>query len=59
MHEISQAITREKLSQAIRTDARVLVTADPGCLMQMRANQAQTDQLQVVHLAEILEELAA
>ncbi|MEJ2757213.1 MAG: (Fe-S)-binding protein [Anaerolineales bacterium] len=59
MHEVSQAITRDKLAQAARTEADVLVTADPGCLMQMRANYAGDDRLQVVHLAEILEELAA
>lgn len=59
MHEVSQAITRDKLEQATRTEAGVLVTADPGCLLQMRANYAEDQHLQVVHLAEILEELAA
>ncbi len=59
MHDVSQAITRDKLSHGLHTDAGVLVTADPGCLMQMRANQTPEDHLQVVHLAEILEELAA
>ena len=36
MPEVSNAMTAEKLRQANETGAAVLVTADPGCLMQMR-----------------------
>lgn len=59
MHEVSHAITRDKLDQAAHTGSSLLVTADPGCLIQMRASNQDADGLQVVHLAEILEELAA
>ncbi|MCB2178562.1 (Fe-S)-binding protein [bacterium] len=59
MHEVSHAITREKLNQAIHTGTGLLVTADPGCLIQMRASHQEAGDLHVVHLAEILEELAA
>ena len=59
MHEVSQSMTREKLSQADETGTGILVTSDPGCLIQMRAGNAHNDGLRVLHLAEILEELAA
>jgi L-lactate dehydrogenase complex protein LldE len=59
MAEVSRAMTAEKLSQADQTDTGLLVTSDPGCLMQMRANHTENGSLLIVHLAEILEELAA
>lgn len=59
MAPVSRAMTAEKLSQAAETDTGLLVTSDPGCLMQMRANYAGNGSLRIVHLAEILEGLAA
>ncbi|HKJ26713.1 MAG TPA: (Fe-S)-binding protein [Anaerolineales bacterium] len=59
MHEVSQAITDGKLERAFATGAQVLVTADPGCLMQMRSAQAEGSPTRIAHLAEVLEELAA
>ncbi len=65
MPEVSRAMTEDKLRRAAETGAETLVTADPGCLMQMRrishsANQ-QTNQpaneLTLKHLAVLLEEL--
>lgn len=65
MPEVSRAMTEDKLRRAAETGADTLVTADPGCLMQMRrfsnsANQ-QTNQpaneLTLKHLAVLLEEL--
>ncbi len=56
MPEVSNAMTAEKLRQAVDTDANVLVTADPGCLIQMRG-LAQGISLRVEHIATILEEL--
>jgi L-lactate dehydrogenase complex protein LldE len=54
--EVSNAMTREKLRQATDTGA-VLVTVDPGCLMQMRglAHQSET---QIEHLATLLERVS-
>jgi L-lactate dehydrogenase complex protein LldE len=54
MPEVSNAMTAEKLRQAADTDAAALVTADPGCLMQLRG-LAPAD-LPVEHIATVLEE---
>lgn len=56
MPEVSGAMTAEKLRQAAANDAERLVTADPGCLMQMRG-LAGDDGPSVEHLAVVLEEL--
>lgn len=55
MPEVSNAITAEKLSLARATGAPTLVTADPGCLMQMRG-QTGDGQPRVRHIASVLEE---
>jgi L-lactate dehydrogenase complex protein LldE len=70
MPEVSRAMTEDKLRRAAETGAEMLVTADPGCLMQMRrvnesasqqiANQQlpiTNYQLPIKHLAVLLEEL--
>ncbi len=55
MPEISQAITSRKVNEAAETRAEILVSADPGCLMQMR--QAGKDgEMRIEHIAVILEE---
>jgi L-lactate dehydrogenase complex protein LldE len=53
--EVSAAMTREKLRQAAETGAEMLVTADPGCLVQMRRFAAEAG-VRVEHLAVVLEE---
>jgi len=55
MPEVSTAMTAEKLRLASDSGANTIVTADPGCLMQMRQLSANTD-LEINHLAVILEE---
>jgi len=55
MPEVSTAMTAEKLRQATETGATTLVTADPGCLMQMRG-LASDDEPAIEHLATVLEE---
>ena len=55
MPEVSTAMTREKLRQAAETGAEVLITADPGCLMQMRRFAGEVG-VRVEHLAVVLEE---
>ena len=55
MPEVSNAMTAEKLRQAAETGTRTLVTADPGCLMQMRG-LVEDDVLQLKHIATVLEE---
>ncbi|MCP4357788.1 MAG: (Fe-S)-binding protein [Chloroflexi bacterium] len=51
MPEISNAMTQDKLDNAAQTQADVLVTADPGCLIQMRG---LADGRPIEHLAIIL-----
>ena len=55
MPEVSNAMTAEKLRQAAATGVKTLVTADPGCLMQMRGMLPRAATLRVEHLATILE----
>jgi Fe-S oxidoreductase len=37
MPEVSTAMTTEKIDQALESEAGMVVTADPGCLMQLRS----------------------
>ena len=55
MPEVSNAMTVEKLRQARSTDAHLLVTSDPGCLIHMRG--LVDAQMRVEHLATLLEAL--
>ena len=71
MPEVSNAMTSEKLAQAIDTEAEILVTADPGCLMQMRGMEMSKGEIEtgndeveheirafrIEHIATVLEEL--
>jgi L-lactate dehydrogenase complex protein LldE len=56
MAEVSNAMTAEKLRRAGLTETDILVTADPGCLMQMRG-LVKSSQLRAEHLATVLEEI--
>jgi L-lactate dehydrogenase complex protein LldE len=55
MSELSNAMTAEKLERARATGTAVLVTADPGCLMQMRG--LADEGMRVEHIAMVLEEM--
>lgn len=55
MPDVSNAMTGEKLAQAEASGGRLLVTADPGCLMQMRGLSG--DGVRPEHLATVLEEV--
>jgi L-lactate dehydrogenase complex protein LldE len=52
--EVSVAMADDKLADARRMGADVLVTADPGCLLHLRARAARTGGPRVVHLATAL-----
>lgn len=56
MPEVSNAITAEKVARGAATEADVLVSADPGCLMQMRG-MLKGQSMRIEHLAVVLEEL--
>jgi L-lactate dehydrogenase complex protein LldE len=49
--EVSVAMADDKLADAVRSGAEALVTADPGCLLHLRARAARTGGLPIVHLA--------
>jgi len=55
MPEVSNAMTAEKLRQAAATNTATMVTSDPGCLMQMRGMVQDGDELQIEHLATMLD----
>ncbi len=57
MPEVSNAMTAAKLQRAKETRVERVVTADPGCLLQLRGLAAEYD-LEIVHLAVALEEAA-
>lgn len=61
MPEVSNAMTAEKLRQgkcgaASPTAVPTIITADPGCLMQMRGMVRNGDGIEVKHLAVALDE---
>jgi len=55
-HNTSMQLLDEKMRHAASTGASVIATANPGCLLQLRAGAAlhRTGQ-QVLHVVEILE----
>jgi L-lactate dehydrogenase complex protein LldE len=58
MAEVSTEMTAEKLRLARQSGAAILVTADPGCLMQMRSLAGDTG-LEIKHLASLLADIEA
>ena len=55
--EVARGIVTRKLENVARTEAAVLVTDNPGCLLHLRgAAAARGMRLRVAHLAEILAE---
>jgi len=52
--DVSVAMADDKLADAERSGAEALVTADPGCIMHLRARAARAGGLPVVHLATAL-----
>jgi L-lactate dehydrogenase complex protein LldE len=55
MPEVSNAMTAEKLRQAGDTGVKTVVTADPGCLLQMQGMVGNSG-LEITHIANLLEE---
>ncbi len=53
--ELSQQFLRAKIDHAAKTGAQVIVTANPGCQLQLQAGIRQVGlSAEVVHLAELL-----
>ena len=57
MKEVSNAMTTKKVGQAEATNAKTLVTSDPGCLMQMRGMIPDGSDLKAEHIATMLEKV--
>lgn len=56
LSNVAGAMSAEKLRQAQATGTNRLVTADPGCLMQLRrVAAAQNWQIELVHIATLLQ----
>lgn len=55
MAEVSDEMAAEKLRLAQKSGAKILVTADPGCLMHMRSVAGESE-LEIKHLATVLAE---
>ena len=53
--EMAEALQRRKVQNIIRTGARVVVTSNPGCIMQIRAGLEESG-IRVVHIADYLAE---
>lgn len=55
----SRQLQRRKLDRALSTGATIIVTANPGCLLQLRSGLAERGSVvQVKHLAELLDEVS-
>jgi len=55
--EMSQRLQTRKVENATATDAGLIVTANPGCAMQLRAGLRKAgSSVQVKHIVEVLDE---
>jgi glycolate oxidase iron-sulfur subunit len=56
----SRQLQQRKLDNALKADPSVIVTANPGCLLQLKSGLAERgSHVQVKHLAEVLDEATA
>jgi len=54
--EVARALLKEKMQHARATGAQAIVTANPGCILQLRAGAAQAGTKQeVLHVIELLD----
>jgi glycolate oxidase iron-sulfur subunit len=58
--EMAERLQRRKVENILKTGAEVVVTTNPGCILQIRAglNKAGAGQVRVLHLADFLAETA-
>jgi glycolate oxidase iron-sulfur subunit len=54
--EMAERLQRRKTENILKTGARIVVTTNPGCILQMRAGlrKADAEQIEVLHLADFL-----
>jgi glycolate oxidase iron-sulfur subunit len=55
--ELSEALRKRKVANAVATGADVVVSANPGCMLQLQAGLAALgSRMQVRHIVELLDE---
>jgi glycolate oxidase iron-sulfur subunit len=55
--ELSAALRRRKVESALATEASVVVSANPGCMLQLQAGLAEAESnVAVRHIVELLDE---
>jgi glycolate oxidase iron-sulfur subunit len=53
----SRQLQQRKLQNALKADPEVIVTSNPGCLLQLKSGLAERgSQIKVKHLVELLDE---
>ncbi len=58
--EQSRQLQQRKLDNVLQVDPELIVTANPGCLLQLRAGLAErSSNVEVKHVAEVLDEATA
>jgi glycolate oxidase iron-sulfur subunit len=56
----SRQLQQRKLDNALAADPHIIVTANPGCLLQLRAGLSERhSHVKVLHLAELLDAATA
>jgi glycolate oxidase iron-sulfur subunit len=55
--DMAERLQRRKVENILRTGAKVVVTTNPGCLLQIRAGlrKAGADDIEVLHIADFLQ----
>jgi len=55
--DLARALLDRKVANVLRTDAEIVVTANPGCLMQIQAGLRRAgSKARVIHLFDLLDE---
>jgi len=58
--EMAERLQKRKIENILRSGARIVVTSNPGCLLQIQAGLRQAGQpIEVVHIADFLDEARA
>jgi glycolate oxidase iron-sulfur subunit len=55
-NEISERLLESKMRRIDQTQAEVILTANPGCLLQLRAGERRRGRRRVMHVIELLDE---
>ena len=56
--EMAERLQQRKIQNILKTGAEIVITTNPGCILQLRAGlrQAGAARIQVLHIAEFLEQ---